>query len=390
VRDHRPTVLLVTNYSGAGGGAEQQLLALAAGVDKKIFRVLIASLYQGNFANDTIPGVDVICLNRGGKYDFYPMLRLMKILRDNHVDIIQPFLSPATLFGIIPATLVGTPIKIITERCGVRNNPGRGYKVICALEDFFGRKSPIAVANSIAGQRMLVERGYDEKKTAVIYNGLNVKRLGVDPGRVSRIREENGLKPGQPIVGIAAWISPAKDHVGFIKCASMILKKRPEVRFAILGDGPNKLDIEVLVKDMGLTEQVVFLGMHNQVGDYLSLFDVAVLSSKDHEGCSNSILEYMYLGKPVVATDVGGNRELVKPGENGCLVPPNNPEALAQAILSLLDDPGKARRFGENGRARILAEFTQEKMVANYQSLWLDLIEKKIGKRKMTVCRELA
>jgi L-malate glycosyltransferase len=383
VEDHRPTVLIVTNYSGAGGGAEQQLLALAAGVDKNRFRVLIVSLYHGNIDNGEIPGVEVICLNRSGKFDFSPMLRIMKILRQNHVDIIQPFLSPATLFGIVPASLVGTPIKIITERCGVRNNPGRGYKLICLLEDFFGRRAPIAVANSIAGQRMLIERGYKEQKTAVIYNGLNVKRLDVDPARVAKILDETGLKSGQPVVGIAAWISPAKDHAGFVKSASMILKQRPDVRFAILGGGPLKLDIEVMVKDMGLTEQVIFLGTHNQVGDYLSLFDVAVLSSKDHEGCSNSILEYMFLGKPVVATDVGGNRELVIPGENGCLVTPNNPEALAQAILSLLDDPEKARRMGERGRARVLSEFSQERMVANYQALWSDLLEKKSGKGKL-------
>lgn len=372
-------VLLITNYSGAGGGAEQQLLTLAAGVDKQQFRVTVVSLYHGDFEAEEVPGAEFICLQRSGKYDFSPILRLMKILKHNHIDIIQPFLSPATLFGIIPAFLVGTPIKVITERCGVRKNPGWGYKLYCILEDLFGRKAQVAVANSGAGQRMLIDRGYSAEKTMVIYNGLDTRRLKVDPAQVSKIREETGLKPGRPVVGIAAWVAPAKDHAGFIKSARIILEHRPDVRFAILGDGPLLPEIEVMVKDMHLTERVVFLGKHNRVGNYLSIFDVCVLSSADHEGCSNSILEYMFLGKPVVATDVGGNRELVIQGENGYLVPPKNPEALAEAILGLLNDPDKARRMGEKGRDKVLEQFSQERMVADYQNLWLNLLKERNG-----------
>jgi glycosyltransferase involved in cell wall biosynthesis len=223
---------------------------------------------------------------------------------------------------------------------------------------------------------MLIERGYRPEKTTVIYNGLVTKRLEVDPARVEKIRQKIGLKAGQPVVGIAAWIIPAKDHAGFIKAAKIILDKRPEVQFAILGDGYLVPELEVMVKDLKLTESVFFLGKHNQVGDYLSLFDVGVLSSVDHEGCSNSILEYMYLGKPVVATDVGGNKELVVSGLNGYLVPPKKPEALADAILKLLDNPEEARRMGEIGRTRVHERFSQARMVADYQDLWLDLLEK--------------
>jgi len=119
-----------------------------------------------------------------------------------------------------------------------------------------------------------------------------------------------------------------------------------------------------------------------KVGDYLNFFNLLVSSSVDHEGCSNSILEAMYFGKPVVATDVGGNKELVIPGENGILVPPGNPDAMAQAILTLLNDPQKTCQLGEKGRARIISEFSQQQMVQFYQNLWLDLLAKKPGERK--------
>jgi glycosyltransferase involved in cell wall biosynthesis len=132
-----------------------------------------------------------------------------------------------------------------------------------------------------------------------------------------------------------------------------------------------------MVKKLNLTKQVIFWGEQKQVGNYLSLLDVSVLSSIDHEGCSNSILEAMALGKPVVATDVGGNNELVITGENGLLVPPGDPEALAKAVLFLLDNPGLALQMGKKGQAMVHSQFMQEQMVSNYQNLWLELLNSK-------------
>jgi len=378
VRNHKPTVLLMTNLSG-GGGAEQQLIALASGIDKQLFNVIVITLYPGPLDEylQQLPGVEFICLKRVNRYDLSPILRIMRLLRQRRVNVIQPFLSSATLFGLLPAFLVRTPVKVVTERCGVRNNPRRIDYVICTLEDFLGHFAQIAVANSVAGQRLLIDRGYRPEKTTVIYNGLDFRRLEVDPVRVAEIRTETGLKPGEPVVGISAWISPVKDHATFLKSASIVHEYRPEVHFAILGDGSLRSDLEVMAKKLKLAKQVVFLGAHQQVGNYLSLFDVSVLSSVDHEGCSNSLLEAMALGKPVVATDVGGNKELVIPGENGFLVPAREPKALAEAVLSLLDDPEQARQMGENGRAKVLSQFSQKHMVTQYQDLWLKLLKGK-------------
>lgn len=377
MKNHQPTILLMTNYSG-GGGAEQQLIALANGIDKQRFRVLVVTRFPGPWDAQImqIPEVEFICLPRVGRFDFTQMVRIIRILLQRRVDVIQPFLSTATLFGFLPAFLARTPVKVATERCGIRKDQRGIYKLIGALEDLFGRFAQVAVANSLAGQRLLVDRGYRPENTRVIYNGVDFTRLGVDPVQVARIRAETGLKVGEPVVGISAWISPAKDHVTFLKSAQIIHECKPEVRFAVLGDGPLRPKLQVMAENLKLTEQVVFFGAHKEVGNYLSLFDVSVLSSIDHEGCSNSILEAMALGKPVVATDVGGNRELVIPGENGLLVPPGEPEALAQAVISLLDDTESARRMGERGRDKVLSQFSQERMVSDYQELWLNLLKR--------------
>jgi glycosyltransferase involved in cell wall biosynthesis len=377
MKNHLPTVLLMTNIYGAQGGAEQQLVALANGIDKKKFRVLVVTLYEDDINTWQLPQIEVINLKRGGKYDFFPLFRVMKILLKNHVDVIQPFLSPATFFGLVPAFLVNTQVKVVTERCGLRTKQGPGYKLTCMMEDFFGHYAQIGVANSIAGQDMLVDRGYKPEKTRVIYNGLDITRLKADPIQVAKIRAETGLNRGEPVVGISAWVIPAKDHFTFMKGASILLKHKPGVRFAILGDGPLVPDLKAMADKLDIAKQVLFLGAQKQVGNYLHFFDILVSSSIDHEGCSNSIIEAMVLGKAVVATDVGGNRELVIPEENGLLVPPKDPEALAQAILALLNDPERARQMGENGRARVLSMFSLEQMVTNYQDIWMKLMEKK-------------
>jgi glycosyltransferase involved in cell wall biosynthesis len=368
----------MTNFSG-GGGAEQQLMALARGIDKQRFHVLVVTRFPGPYDMEIkrILGVEFICLTRAGRFDFTQMFRIARLLRTKRVDVIQPFLSVATLFGLLPALIVRTPVKVVTERCGVRKHQRLPYKIISMLEDILGRSAQIAVANSSAGQQLLVNRGYHPEKTRVIYNGLDLTRLKVDPVQVATIRTEHGLKPEEPVVGISAWIGPAKDHFTFLESARIIHERRPEVKFAILGDGTLRPDVEAMTEKLKLAERVVFLGAQKEVGNYLSLFDVSVLSSIDHEGCSNSILEAMALGKPVVATDIGGNTELVISGENGFLVPVREPSALAQAVLSLLDDPKRARQMGEKGQARVLSQFSQEHMVTCYQNLWEELLERK-------------
>jgi glycosyltransferase involved in cell wall biosynthesis len=120
----------------------------------------------------------------------------------------------------------------------------------------------------------------------------------------------------------------------------------------------------------------VFLGERTDVATYLSVFDV-VAHTSNNEGCSNSLLEAMALGKPVVATDVGGNRELVQHGRTGLLVPPGDAEMVARAILSLINDAGLAGSLGMEARRQVIAEFDQESMVRNYQRLYAETLELK-------------
>src|SRR5262249_55448232 len=144
------TVLFPVNTLGFGG-AEQQLLALVRGLDKRRFHPIVAPLYPGELleaAFQATPDVEVINLNRRGKYDLSPLWKLARLIRPRRVDIVQPFLSPATFFGLLPSLLFGVAIKVVTERSGARVVRSLGYRTYVTIEDWLTRFASIAVANS--------------------------------------------------------------------------------------------------------------------------------------------------------------------------------------------------------------------------------------------------
>jgi glycosyltransferase involved in cell wall biosynthesis len=372
VKNGQITIMFPVNQLGVGG-AEQQLLELVRGIDKRRFKPIVVSLYPGGAVEPEVkevPGVELVCLNRKGRFDFSTLSKVFHLLRQKRVEIIQPFLTPASFFGLVPSLATRNLVKIVTERCGVRVNPNIGSALYRKTEDFLTRFADWVIPNSQAGETYLINRGIKPERIKVIYNGINLNRLAVKPSLASQIRDSMRLPEGGQVVGITASLTPAKDHTTFFRAAKIVSQVMPQTGFAVLGDGPLRADLENMVRDLGLEQRTVFFGRQREVGSYVSVYDVACLSSKDHEGCSNATLEAMALGKPVVITDVGGNRELVECGKTGFLVPPGNSEALADALLTCLQKPQEARQMGENARQKVMSQFTVEHMVAEYQSIY--------------------
>lgn len=355
------------------GGAEQQLLELVRGLDKDRFRPIVAPLYPGGALDGefcALPGVEVMDLNRQGKYDVSPLWRIGALLEARDVDIVQPFLSPSTFFGLLPALLVGSPAKIVTERCGVRLVRHLGYKLYRTVEDWLSRFADAVVANSVAGQELLIGRGIAPEKIRVIYNGLNRERLDVDPAQVSAHRRRLAVPEGGHVIGILASLSRPKGHEVLLRAAALLKENWPATRYAIVGDGPLRSELEALAGQLGLTDRVVFFGNQRRVGDHLAACDFLVSSSCDNEGCSNSILEALAVGLPVIATDVGGNRELIEPSTTGYLVPAGDAGALAARIEFLMANPAQADRVARLGNRMVSERFGLSRMVAEYEELY--------------------
>lgn len=358
------------------GGAEQQLLELVRGLDKRQFRPIVAPLYAGGPLDAefrAVPGAEVVDLHRKGKFDASTLVRIAQLLRSRRVDIVQPFLSPATFFGLLPALIARTPVKVVTERCGVRRFRGVGYTLYRVMEDLLSRAADAVVANSVAGQELLQSRGIPPSKIRVFYNGVNPQRLEVDPERSAAFRADLGVPAGGSVVSILASLTPPKDHATFLRAAAQVSIQHPDTRFAIIGDGPLRHDLESLAASLGLAQRVAFLGYQRRVADLLAGSDILVSSSRDNEGCSNSILEAMFLGIPVVATDIGGNVELIDHGRTGFLTPAQDVAALAQAISARLADPAGTAAVTALARERAIERFSLDRMVADYEGLYRQL-----------------
>jgi glycosyltransferase involved in cell wall biosynthesis len=160
----------------------------------------------------------------------------------------------------------------------------------------------------------------------------------------------------------------------FLKAAALTLQEAPHTFFVIAGDGPERNKLEQLARELGIVDQVRFLGVVANVPAILKTVDVSVLSSV-HEALPLTLLEAMAAARPVVATDVGSVCEIVEDGVNGFLVPSGATEQFAQAVLRLLRDPDLARRFGQAGRKKVEQKFTVERMVSRCEALFTEWID---------------
>lgn len=370
----RLTVMLLVNDLRIGG-AERQLVELALGLDKGRYRVIVGTLYSGQpFERDLADSdVELMSLDRKGKYGFGTTFKLARFLRREKVDIIQPFLTPATTFGLGAAMLARTPVKIVTQRCGVRNNTGVGNKAYRWFEDRLTNFARIVVPNSEAGATYLSSRGVDRNKLRVIHNGVAPERISTTEAERDALRTKLGIAPENWCVGVVASLTPAKDHGTFLQAASILRAEVPGTKFLLVGDGPLRNEIHRRAGLLRIEDSVIFAGHQVDVAPYIGAMDIAMLSSNDHEGCSNFLIEAMGLGRPIVATDVGGNAELFKTGHAGTLVPPGNPLIMAHAALEIMRNPDMADDMRKQGRAVFEQRFTTPRMVAKYDDLfqWL-------------------
>lgn len=224
------------------------------------------------------------------------------------------------------------------------------------------------VTNSAAGRDSLLRhRGFPPSAVVVARNGVGVPR--VDAARAAALRRE-WLGDGTLLVGCLGALYPLKGHRCLIEALPAVLRAHPRARLVLVGDGESAADLRAQARALGVEESVLFPGyLEGDPGDALAAFDVFAHPTSQIEGLPYAILEAMALGKPVLATAVGGVPEAVADGVTGLLVPPASPAALAEA-LSRLVDPGLRRRLGEAARRRWSEEFTAEAAAARLRALY--------------------
>ncbi len=230
--------------------------------------------------------------------------------------------------------------------------------------------SDVIVSNSMVGLKVYK---VPQKKGRLIRNGINFDRIkGL--AMPHDLRLMYGVKPHEKVVGMVATIDWRKNFPMFVKAALLLLKERNDVTFFVVGDGPDKETIEAMVP-AGEKPFFVFTGKIRNVEEVVNLFDVAILASYG-EGTSNSLLEYMLLKKPVVATNVSGINEVVVDGVTGYLVPQNDIRLMKSRIDELLNHPQKSISMGLAGREHVARNYSITGMVSQYESVYSEVMKK--------------
>jgi glycosyltransferase involved in cell wall biosynthesis len=301
--------------------------------------------------------------------------RFAAFLRAEKVDLVQTHDFYSNVFGMAGAALARVPARVASKRetGGMRTAMQRRVELLAF------RLAHAVVANAEAVKRQLMKDGVPERKVAVVYNGLDPARVR-PPADFSRAEALAGFglptDEGRRFVTLVANLRHAvKDHPTFLRAARRIHEQVPEAAFVLAGEGELEAPLRELASELRIADAVFFTGRCTRVGALLAASDVCVLSSTA-EGFSNSILEYMAAGRPVVATDVGGAREAVVEGETGHLVPAGDDERMAARISDLLRDPARARAMGARGRQRVEQQFSCAAQLARTEELYEKLLRR--------------
>jgi glycosyltransferase involved in cell wall biosynthesis len=302
--------------------------------------------------------------------------RFVRFLRERKIDIVETHDFYTNIFGMVGATLARTPVRIASRResDGVRTAAQR-----FAARRAFGL-AHVVITNAEVVRQELIADGIRADKIITIYNGVDTARIA-PPTVASRAELLTALglpndRPRRFVTIVANLRHPMKDQQTFLRAARRVRAVVPDAAFVLAGEGRLMDELRAYAAAQGLAADTFFTGRCGRVGDLLLVSDVCVLSSKCGEGFSNAITEYMAASRPVVATDVGGAREAIVEVETGYVVPIGDDETMSARIVSLLQDPARARAMGLRGRRVIEEKFSCAVLLDRMKSLYEQLLTK--------------
>jgi len=286
------------------------------------------------------------------------VLRMAAGFRRRRVRVVHSYLFDANLLGTLAARLARVPVALVSKRSLDRYGERR-RRLACRVAN---RLATRVMANAEAVRRNVHEaEGCPLDRIVVVPNGIDLGRI------------PSAGPAAAPVVGTIGRLATKKGQADLLEAAPLVLDRVPAATFLLVGDGPLRGDLERRARELGIADRVRFRGAVPDGAAVLPELSVFALPSH-MEGMSNGLLEAMAAGLPVVATDVGGNPEVVVDGETGFVVPPRDPAALAEAILVLLKDPDRGRAMGAAGRARVAEHYTVQRMVARLEALYASLL----------------
>jgi glycosyltransferase involved in cell wall biosynthesis len=391
------------------GGAEKQMSLLVRHLNRKDFEPHVVVLTHSGPIEDELraAGVPLHFINKRGKFDPLAYRRLVRLLCQLRPDIVHTWLFAANSYGRLAAWRCGVPVILAAERCV---DPWKGWwqhqidRRLCKITDRM-------LTNSNGVVEFYRNHGIPAEKFVVIPNAISAadespvgwppnpeKGQSTDSSTDDRLENSPtsnnssppevdprkrmskdeffkrlSLRPRKRVVGAVGRLWAQKGYEDLIWAAEMLRVAYEDVWFVIIGDGPDRKKLQAFRDKVEAYNAVRFLGHRNDAHELMSAFDV-LWNGSLYEGQSNTILEAMAMGIPVLATDIPGNRDLVVNDQTGYLYPLGNVEMLIRRTNSLLSDDRKRSELGSNAMQRVQHEFSLEKMIASYSQLYRKLV----------------
>ncbi|MET0081767.1 MAG: TIGR03088 family PEP-CTERM/XrtA system glycosyltransferase [Sedimenticola sp.] len=375
-----PKLIAHIIYRLGVGGLENGLINLINRIPQEHYHHAIICLtdYTDFASRITNPSVSLHALNKQEGKDLALYVRLWKLLRELRPDIVHTR-NLAGIEASIIGWLAGVPNRVHGEHgrdsYDIDGTNKKYLKIRQVCQYFTQLYIPLSkdLEHWLTSLVMIPER-----KIRQIYNGVDSNKFQPASGGRSALPVEGFSSEDCFIVGTVGRIQEVKDQLTLLNAVAVLTSDneqiRKKIRLVIVGDGPMMTEAVKLAQNLNIADITWFAGSRNDIPDILRGMDLFVLPSKA-EGISNTILEAMASGLPVIATKVGGNAELVVNGETGLLVPSKSPDAMARAIEEYRGNPERCLSHGEAGRKRVEQTFSMESMVDSYMSVYDELLD---------------
>lgn len=362
----KPLTILHTEWSDGWGGQEIRIIEESKGVAARGHRVKILARPQCRIlAKAREAGLATRELETRGSFDFRAIRSLRKIIAEENADIVNTHSSVDSWIGGLATR--GLPVKLVRTRHLSSNVPRHAFNVVYRLPD-------AVVTTGEAVRRQLIQHcRLDPDRVVSIPTGVDVEKF-IPQSPDLETKRALGIPDSMPVVTMVAVLRRFKRHDLFLEMATAFRVETDAIRFLIVGEGPQRANIENIINSRKIRDCVILTGHCDDVRPILALSDVVVLSSDSGEGVPQAIAQALAVGRPVVATDVGGVSELVKHEVTGLLVPPNDARSLFHAVKRLIREPALAAELGRQGREHVVRNFSKELMVQKTLDLYARLL----------------
>jgi glycosyltransferase involved in cell wall biosynthesis len=358
------------------GGAEKQLALLAAGLARDEFDVHVACLTRGgpHEAELRAAGVPVTIIGKRWKFDPAAYARLKRLVRELRPDIVHTWLFAANSYGRRAAIAAGVKTIVAGERSV---DPWKQWWH-WLIDRRLARHTARLVINSTGVRDFYAAHGIAEEKFVVIPNGVkpaadpSIVDAGERASQRAALLRKLQLPDDTRLIVAVGRLWPQKNYKHLLWAMCLLKEIRRDFQLLVVGEGPQRWRLENYRRQVQIGEHVQLLGERDDAARLIALGDVFA-SASQYEGQPNAMLEAMAAGRPVVASDIPGHRDLVVPRETGYLVPLGDKAGLARWINELLNNRPLAEQLGAAGRARALAEFSAGALVARHAELYREL-----------------